>query len=83
MVVDTVNFDQYCEVLLLQKLGYVMFAEVDGQEYLVKQARMVGGDGRNLEVLTMQGWRTPTRCWATLDERPRVEVTVQQESLFQ
>lgn len=79
MLVDTVQFDQYCEVLLLQRLGYVMHAEVAGQAHVVKQVRMIGGDGRNLEVLTSQGWKVPDRCWAELHEcQPEVE----QQGLF-
>ena len=79
MIVDTQEFNQYHVALLLQKLGYVMAAEVAGQNHAIKQVRMVGGDGMRLEVLTSQGWKVPDRCWAELHEGGPV---VEQKGLF-
>lgn len=72
MLVDTQEFNQYHVALLLQKLGYVMHAEVGGQVHSIKQVRMIGGDGMRLEVLTSQGWKVPDRCWAELHESETV-----------
>ena len=81
MIVDSVTFDQYCEALLLAKLGYTMYAQVDGREYQVKSTRMIGGDGRNLEVLVLTGWFKPERCWATLSDNEAAQM--EQKGLFQ
>lgn len=79
---DHVNISMYHEVVLCQKLGYSVFcklADIAG-EMVVDDARMIGGDGRNLEVLTIYGWRRPAECWAI---GPDVAVKVQVENEHQ
>ena len=54
--------------------------EVPEGTTILQAARMIGGDGRNLEVLTIYGWRRPAECWAI---GPDVAVKVQVENEHQ
>lgn len=63
---DFVNIYMYHEVVLCHKLGYSVFCELSGVagQMVVDDARMIGGDGMNFEVLTIYGWRKPEKTWA-------------------
>lgn len=79
---DFVNIYMYHEVVLCQKLGYSVFCRLEGiaGDMTVDDARYVGGDGANLEVLTIYGWRKPSKCWAL---GPDVAIKVQVENEHQ
>jgi len=83
---DYVDITMYHEVDLCFKLGYSVFCAVDEipGKLVVRDARMVGGDGRNLEVRVLEGWRKPSRVWAIGPSVDRVKggVVVEQKGLF-
>jgi hypothetical protein len=71
----------FSEALLMQKLGYTLLCARGGQTYPVDDIR-AGNTSPNLEVLTIQGWERPEKCWAVLRPEPQDLPPPNQPSLF-
>lgn len=83
---DVTSIDYYHEAELAMRLGYSLFCNVEGipGDLVVRDARMVGGDNRNLEVLVLEGWRRPSKCWGIGGEvvQSKEQAQVEQKGLF-